>query len=265
MMGIIYMTVNAINGKIYVGRDKHNNPKYMGSGVLLNLAFKKYGFCNFYKEILEECSDDMLDEREKFWIKELKAQDHKIGYNIADGGHNDFTMNDYVKSKISKTLKGKYTGEKAFRHGLKLTPTHKAAFVARAERIKGKTFEEIFGKEKAAEMKAKISGAQSGVKKTEAHRKAISSSKKGVPLTDKQREGISKGMKGRTVTEETRQKLRISNQNKCQKHSIMLELKNLSTGEVTVYNNVEQARRYFKCTRYQLLQNKLEGFEIKKL
>ena len=110
-MGIIYKIVNRVNAKIYIGRDKHNNPKYMGSGKLLQLAFKKYGIENFYKETIEECDNDNLDAREKFWIKELKSQDHLIGYNIADGGHNDFTMNDYVKSKISSTLKGKRKSE----------------------------------------------------------------------------------------------------------------------------------------------------------
>lgn len=264
-MGIIYKTVNQVNGKIYVGRDKHNNPKYMGSGVLIILAFKKYGKENFIKEILEECNNNELDDREKFWIKELKSQDPKIGYNIADGGHNDFTMNDYVKSKISKTLKGKYTGENAFRHGLKLSEEHKRKLTERAGRLKGKTFEQIFGEEKAKEMKSKISGSHKGVKKSREHCIAISKSKKGKPLTQKQHEAISRGMIGHIVTEETKHKLRESNLNKTQKHSIKLECKNITSGEVFIFNNVEHARRELNCTRYKLLQNKLVGFEVKRI
>ena len=84
-----------------------------------------------------------------------------------------------------------------------------------------------------------------------------------MPLTDKQKAGISKGMLGRIVTEKTREKLINSNLNKTQKHSIKLECKDLMTGEITIFNNVEHARRELFCTRYQLLQNKLEGFEIK--
>jgi group I intron endonuclease len=235
-MGIIYKIINLINGKIYVGRDKHDNPKYMGSGTLLHLAFKKYGFENFQKETIEECDDSLLDEREKYWIRELKSQDPNIGYNIADGGHNDFTMNDYVKSKISKTLKGKYVGENAFRHGLKLSDEHKKAFTAKAGEIKGKTFEEIFGEEKGREIKKKISDAHAGVKLSKKHCEAISNSKKGVSLTDKQKKGISKGMMGHEITDETKEKLRISNLNKTQKHSIRLECRNIETDEVLVFN-----------------------------
>ena len=38
--GIIYKTTNIINGKIYVGQDKQNNPKYLGSGKILRYANK---------------------------------------------------------------------------------------------------------------------------------------------------------------------------------------------------------------------------------
>lgn len=264
-MGVIYKTVNLANGKIYVGRDKYNNPNYIGSGVLLHLAIKKYGKENFLKEIIEECEDHLLDEREKFWIKELNSQDPLIGYNIADGGHNDFTMNEYVKAKISKALKGKYVGEKSFRHGLKLSEEHKRAFTAQAGKLKGKTFDEFYGEEKSLEIKTKMSNSSSGRSKSKSHRESISRSKKGVPLTEKQKAGISKAMIGREVTDETREKLKNSNLNKTQKHSIKIECVNLESGEILTFNNVEHARRELNCTRYQIMQNKLEGFEIKKL
>lgn len=32
---IIYKTTNIINGKIYIGQDSNNNPKYIGSGKIL--------------------------------------------------------------------------------------------------------------------------------------------------------------------------------------------------------------------------------------
>jgi CRISPR/Cas system-associated endonuclease/helicase Cas3 len=41
---IIYKITNQVNSKIYIGQDKHNNPNYLGSGKILHLAFKKYGF-----------------------------------------------------------------------------------------------------------------------------------------------------------------------------------------------------------------------------
>lgn len=83
---IIYKTTNLVNGKIYIGQDKNNNPNYYGSGKLLKLAMKKYGKENFKKEILEECnSEDHLNKREIFWITNCNSVDRKIGYNISDG------------------------------------------------------------------------------------------------------------------------------------------------------------------------------------
>lgn len=47
---IIYKTTNKINGKIYVGLDTKNNPKYLGSGKIIKFAIKKYGKENFEKK-----------------------------------------------------------------------------------------------------------------------------------------------------------------------------------------------------------------------
>jgi hypothetical protein len=44
---IIYKTTNIINGKYYVGKDINNSESYLGSGVLLKRAIKKYGKENF--------------------------------------------------------------------------------------------------------------------------------------------------------------------------------------------------------------------------
>jgi group I intron endonuclease len=104
---IIYKTTNLIDNKFYIGKDKRNDPKYLGSGLLLNRAIKKYGIENFKKEILEQCeTEEQLCEREKYWIKETKAQE--IGYNIADGGHGGNTYTEETKKRISELFKGRY-------------------------------------------------------------------------------------------------------------------------------------------------------------
>lgn len=84
---IIYKTTNLINGKIYIGQDSKNNPKYLGSGIVLNHAIKKYGKDNFKKEILEHCIDkNDMNTKEKYWILELNSRDRNVGYNITKGG-----------------------------------------------------------------------------------------------------------------------------------------------------------------------------------
>jgi len=85
---VIYETINKINGKRYIGKDKHNDSTYLGSGKLLNNAIKKYGRENFVKTILEYCdSEDHMSERERHWIKITNAQTSNTYYNIGEGGN----------------------------------------------------------------------------------------------------------------------------------------------------------------------------------
>jgi hypothetical protein len=64
---IIYKTTNLINGKFYIGKDERNKDDYLGSGLLLNRAIKKYGINNFIKEIIEQCDTrEELCTREKY-------------------------------------------------------------------------------------------------------------------------------------------------------------------------------------------------------
>jgi len=86
MSMIIYKTRNILDGKIYVGQDIHNNPNYLGSGVYICSAIKKYGKENFVKEIIDFAgSKEDLNEKEKYWIKFYNCKAPN-GYNITDGG-----------------------------------------------------------------------------------------------------------------------------------------------------------------------------------
>lgn len=86
-MAYIYLTTNLVNGKKYIGQ--HNGDikdTYLGSGVLLVKAIKKYGKENFKKEILEECPITELDEKEKYWITYYNALEDENFYNLSKGG-----------------------------------------------------------------------------------------------------------------------------------------------------------------------------------
>jgi hypothetical protein len=80
---VIYEIINTVNNKRYIGKDKHNNPNYFGSGRLINKAIKKYGKDKFIKIILEYCdSEEHMCEQERYWIR------------IADAQHSDLYLSD---------------------------------------------------------------------------------------------------------------------------------------------------------------------------
>jgi group I intron endonuclease len=193
---IIYKTVNAINGKFYIGQDTNNNPKYLGSGTLIKLAIKKYGRENFQKEILEYCStQEELNEKEKYWIKETKAI--KLGYNLAEGGFGVSNMSDEIKEKISKSKKGKK---------LNLTEEQRQQY---SLRMKNRKISE--------EARKKIVQAHKGKKLSQEHIKKLSESNKGKKLTEEQKRKIGEKSKGRRHTEEAKRKIGLFNKGK--KHS----------------------------------------------
>jgi group I intron endonuclease len=102
---VIYETINTINGKRYIGKDKFNDPNYLGSGRILNKAIKKYGRENFIKVIIEHCSsEEELNERERYWINITNAQKSQKYYNIGEGGlgGDNITHNPNRQSFIEK-------------------------------------------------------------------------------------------------------------------------------------------------------------------
>jgi len=79
---VVYKTVNKIDGKAYIGKDAQNNPKYLGSGISLKKAIKKYGKENFKKEILEYCeSKQELWKREEYWLNKFNVKNDSNFYN----------------------------------------------------------------------------------------------------------------------------------------------------------------------------------------
>lgn len=93
---LIYKITNIKTNKFYIGahRTTDINDKYMGSGVYLKQAQKKYGIENFKKEIL--C---VFDNEHDMFNKEAELVNlHENSYNLMNGGQGGWT---YARSKIT--------------------------------------------------------------------------------------------------------------------------------------------------------------------
>lgn len=115
----IYKISNNINGKFYIGKainaeKRFKRHKYLAKkGVKRHFynAIRKYGENNFTLSIIEECDNEIINDREKYWIERLNATNPLIGYNNASGGEggNTWQYNTHkedTKKKLSQKLKG---------------------------------------------------------------------------------------------------------------------------------------------------------------
>lgn len=172
---IIYITKNLLNNKKYIGKDSHNDPNYLGSGSLLLGDIKKYGKCNFKKEILEHCNKENLGEREEYWIDYFGAAKSKNFYNIrskTSGWYNkDLNQEkyDYVTNKMSQALIGK-PKPKCF-----------GANISNNQERKYKLSKANKGKPKPLGFGEKVSKSKTGIKLSPEHCLKISQGKKGKP------------------------------------------------------------------------------------
>ena len=67
----IYRITNLLNGKMYIGQHTTSDLEdgYMGSGLLLKRAIRKYGLKNFRKEWLMFCEDaEELNYMERVFV-----------------------------------------------------------------------------------------------------------------------------------------------------------------------------------------------------
>ena len=87
----IYLTTCLVNGKKYIGQHRpgiKKKPGYMGSGLLINRAIKKYGKDNFKREIIVKgnFNQTLLNELEIHYIQLHNAYYSPNYYNLHPGG-----------------------------------------------------------------------------------------------------------------------------------------------------------------------------------
>jgi group I intron endonuclease len=118
---LVYVIVNDVTLKLYIGKHKGNNLKkyfqtkisdalhYQGGSSHLFAAIRKHGREHFHVyPLFEGKTNEEICVHETLLIKALAAQNPEVGYNICRGGEG-FTGPHTAASrfKIAKNMKGK--------------------------------------------------------------------------------------------------------------------------------------------------------------
>lgn len=108
----IYKIVNSFDKKVYIGlSSKVNNrlkfhKKRLAAGnhknEHLQRAWDKYGETSFSFEIIESCSENLLAEREKFWIAFYQCDKREFGFNKTAGGEFGRVSEEINQKRIEK-------------------------------------------------------------------------------------------------------------------------------------------------------------------
>jgi group I intron endonuclease len=196
MVGI-YIIKNLLNNKCYYGSSKnietrwlkHKNELKKGKhiNIILQRAWDKYGSDNFSFEVVEECDENILLEREQYYL------DLNPHYNIGlkSSGGDNLTKNpnkDIIINKMTNSIRDRYKSmtdeEKKEKHskpmdknpnwkggvsynycecGVKIKPTNNTCINCRD--ISGEN-NPFFGKQHSGETKKKLSEIRKGKKPT---------------------------------------------------------------------------------------------------
>lgn len=103
-MGYIYKIYTQDSNKIYIGQtinpiqERFKQHLTRDYGTKLAQAFDKYGRNNFQIQLIEEVSNELLNEREKYWIKYFDS--FYNGYNMTEGGQ----TTSYAVEKLKKPV-----------------------------------------------------------------------------------------------------------------------------------------------------------------
>lgn len=166
----IYRAINNETGKSYIGQTSQNlcrrfcGKKFghytmafkLNSRTYFHGSLRKWGKDSFDIEILEEnIAREELNTREIYWIKYFDT--FKNGYNQTDGGAKGRILSSIARENISRGAK---EGMKKFKNSDGYSDYIKNI----SDRMKGniphnkdKTLEELYGEERAVEIKDKMS------------------------------------------------------------------------------------------------------------
>lgn len=102
----VYFLKNKINGKVYIGCSKdikhrlktHKSSSRIKEGHLYS-DIREYGWDSFENGIVEICDENILYEKEIFYIKKYNSTNPDVGYNKTHGGKH-CTASEELRKKL---------------------------------------------------------------------------------------------------------------------------------------------------------------------
>ena len=203
-MFYIYCITNNLNGKNYIGQRKcpenklPETDRYMGSGLILLNAYKKYGKENFSKIILAIAeTKENINVLEKVFIA-LYREMGKAEYNIADGGDGG-----NLGEEVNKKLRGENNHFYGRHHSEETKDKNRKCHLGKfpSESTRKRMSESQKGRKHGEEIKRKMSLAHKG----KFHKPMSEETKRKIALSCKGKVAWNKGLK---YDENLKQKMR---------------------------------------------------------
>ncbi|MGE4523032.1 MAG: NUMOD3 domain-containing DNA-binding protein [Acetobacter sp.] len=201
----LYKITNFLNDKSYIGITnnpdrrlrEHCGAKTPDNSSAISSAILKYGKENFSFEVI---LNSTRNECSKYEYDLTLALDTIApnGYNLKEGGLNNFTVSDETRLKLSKAHKGRSPPNKG-KPGKKWSEETRAKTMAARGEVWNK------GKKLTDEEKAKLPPRKKGYNLPDSTRKKMSVAKKGRPA-------LNKGVKAKPETIEKCRKASTGNQ-----------------------------------------------------
>lgn len=182
MSAIIYETINTYNRDRgicpyrYIGSDQHSKPSYLGSNKQLCEDIKRLGKQHFSKGVLCEFKNDipntLLRKIESYIQIYYNVAKDPTYYNKTNSSHKGYAETEEERLlRVGKLVKGRKDWwssltEEERQQSRRVSANNLKAYNAK---MKGKSYEEIYGTAKAAIKKQKHSGKNNGMAKEVYH------------------------------------------------------------------------------------------------
>lgn len=219
----IYKITNIINGHIYIGlsrnikkrfyHHKYNLKKGIHENDYLQKAWNKYGESSFLFEIIEECKEEELNEKELYWINYYGGFENPNLYNLRDGGKSlkqlPETIEKIRKSNLGNPCywKGKHLPSEIKE---KISKANKGRKITKQQRDHAIAVLQNYWQDKPGYWTGKTMSEEHKRKLSESHKGQISwcKGKKGI-FSQETIEKMRQERTGRHHTEETKKKISI--------------------------------------------------------